>query len=246
MNTNGRGQRPTPIAINDMNLTPKTPRSGGFTLIELLVVIAIIAILAALLLPALAKAKARAQRIACINDSKQLGLGFTIWADDHGDRYPSVVDPSEGGSKTFKETWMHFRTLSNEIVTPKILHCPSDPVKQTARDFSDQPAGLGALKNAAVSYAIGTSAGPDKPAMHLAGDRNLLSSAVGLDCGLAAITGVITQLKPADNPRWDNTMHVNAGNMVLADGSAHTFSQTGLANQMANTGDSRNCSLKPD
>ena len=217
---------------------------SAFTLIELLVVIAIIAILAALLLPALAGAKARAQRTACLNNQKQLGLSLIMWAGDHDARFPSTVEVAEGGSKTRLETWEHFITMTNELVTPKILHCPSDATKQVASDFSSSATGLRALTNTAVSYAVGTGAVPDRPAAHLAGDRNLLGRD-GQGCGPAAIFGFITQLRLTDNPRWDNTMHVNAGNMVLADGSAHQLTQTGLAEQMASTGDP-NCSLKPN
>ncbi len=77
---------------------PKRRVFAGFTLIELLVVIAIIAILAGMLLPALAKAKTKAQGIQCMNNTKQLTLAWRMYADDNADRIPFAYADEAGAN----------------------------------------------------------------------------------------------------------------------------------------------------
>ncbi|MEJ0090896.1 MAG: prepilin-type N-terminal cleavage/methylation domain-containing protein [Limisphaerales bacterium] len=114
----------------------------GFTLIELLVVIAIIAILAAMLLPALASAKARAQRMQCMNQMRQLGLGFPMFASDNGDMLPPAGwadgSPTAPHSQLSWDSWLNKYIGGNASEAdlsvgaflagdaPKVLACPSD------------------------------------------------------------------------------------------------------------------------
>jgi type II secretory pathway pseudopilin PulG len=206
-----------------MNSNSEQISKSGFTFIALLVIIAVIAVLAAMLLPALASAKRKAQRINCVNNLKQLGLAYRIWEGDNGGKYPMDVPMAKGGTKEFitgADTFRHFQVMSNELSTPRILVCPAD-TRVAAASFVR-------LKNQNVSYFVGLDASDAYPQRFLSGDRNIT--------GESDSKNGILNLVPGQRASWTQEIHVNQGNVGLSDGSVQQYSNSGLQEALKNSG----------
>lgn len=194
----------------------------AFTLLELLVVIAIIAILAALLLPALSEAQARARRIQCVNHLHQVGMAFQTFGHDHNGHFPMSLPGSAGGALEFVQSastfkgdfyfaFRQFQTLSNELVSPKLLVCPADN-RSPATNFDG-------LQNVNVSYFVGVDADYSQPNSLLSGDRNLTNDFSGRSS--------ILRLGPLSSLHWTAELHRFKGNLLFADG--HVVERNGTS-----------------
>ena len=197
-----------------------------------------------------------------MNNLKNIGLAFRIFATDNGDRFPFELSSGDGGTQDWAtnavEMYRHFQALSNELSTPKIVICPSDAGKTEATNwtthFTNLAKGNGCLS---VSYSVGTDAAETFPQSFLSTDRNMTNNVDRKDLTKAPsnanqfvdMGGVggpkAASITQGGGAGWDNNVHQNQGNGCMGDGSVQQLSGARLRDQLRNSGTTENKFLFP-
>jgi prepilin-type processing-associated H-X9-DG protein len=208
-----------------MNAHRTKRRTSGFNLIGLLVIIGTMVLLVAVLLLALAAAKKNTAKISCFSILKQVDLSFLLWGGDNDHKYPMqvVLTNSETMTRvTHGNAYLLWQSMSNELSTPKILHCPNDQQRASAVSFSE------GFSDANISYFFNLDATETYPQTILIGDDNLTVDGVRVKPG-------ILNLGTNSAVAWTKERHRGAGNIGMADGSVQQLTSAGLNLAIANS-----------
>ena len=199
-------------------------RRGAFTALELLAVIAICFILFLVVAPALSRPHRPAHRIKCVNNLKNLGLAFRIYAVDNGDRFPWQDLDEKGAIRVRYEAdpAVYVRAASNELSTPKIVICTTD-TRKVATNWNQ-------FTRENLSFFISADAAQEFPGSFMAGDRNITNENGRLPAGFGKLS-----TKGTGAAGWDGTMHKEQGNVCMGDGSVQQLSRARLREQLRNT-----------
>jgi prepilin-type processing-associated H-X9-DG protein len=211
------------------------PRRGqrAITFVEMLCGVAVVLLMGLVVLPLMQpRGCKKSPATACVNNLKQIGLAFRIYANDHNDLYPMQIPDDQGGAEDSVERGdivRVFLVLSNELSVPKTVICPAD-TRVAATNWN-------VLGSANISYFIGLDAVDTRPNMVLAGDRHLKRDGRPLS-GIVAL-GTNSSLT------WADQRHQELGNIAMADGSVQQVTRKLLWQQLAYSGDTTNRVLFP-
>jgi type II secretory pathway pseudopilin PulG len=226
------------------------PRNvSAFTLIEMVLIIAIVMLLALLLLPLLPRGTAKATGISCLNNLKEIGTAYRLWAGDNGDLVPPQQTIKDGGwadlltnADQGAACWTNYALMANDMgQSPKVVICPADE-RTYAFSFTND------FDNTHLSYFVGVSANDSFPQSILGGDRNLGGgNKPDPDYGFSPASGKGNDVAVpiAASVSWSLKMHsasnfAGTGNILLGDGSGQqvssaSFTQDWLRNAAPTT-----------
>ncbi len=191
-------------------------RQNAFTLPELIVVTVVLSLLIVLILPRMHRRPDL--NIKCVNNLKNVGLSFRIFANDNQGKFPMDLSTNQEGVAEYRMDSSAgsrvFKCLSNELAVPKIVICPSDRRIEATKFAS--------LKNQNISYFVGWNSDPTDPTSFLAGDRQLGAP--------KSVTSAILTVSSnqASTMCWVRGPHKGQGNIGFSDGSVQQLSETRL------------------
>lgn len=213
----------------------RTSQNAAFTRTDVVVVSGVIGLLLTIVLPALASDRTRSSRVICANNLRQISAAQQLWGNDHGDLPPVMVPVAQGGTRLHPlaaNAWLHFAILSNELVSARVLLCPSD-TGPVAEDFTGVPV-RGYLhsnnRNNATSYFVGySSAFADPQWAIIGGDRNVAIDGSAACSLFGSASSIDVRL---GGGRWSTNLHQLSGNVVRRDGSVEMLDSAGLRTRL--------------
>lgn len=202
-------------------------KTAALTLTEVLVVVVMLVALALFVLPIFDGGhNHHAPRINCVNNLKQIGLAYKIWAGEHADKYPMAISTANGGTMELAKAGSlvsTFQVMSNEMNTPKLLWCPADTGRAVASNFQTK------LSVGNISYFVGLDADANSPNAVLSGDGNF-------EIGGAPVKSGLLEFSTNSPVAWTTARHNHSGNIGLADGSVKSLCNAELPNEFQQTG----------
>lgn len=199
---------------------------SGMTLVEILVVTVVLTLLVLTVLSSMARLRARVSQIKCANNLKNVGLAFRIFATDNEDFFPFQISTNQGGTIELTDVADQFRSLSNELSTPKILLCPPDYANGRRTDATN----WASLQRQNISFFVGTDASETNAASILSGDSRFKVRGTNPPAGLSHFRATDSVVYPKKfHPEGDGA------NILLGDGSVHRIGSADMPKSLANS-----------